>query len=307
MGQDERAAFSSRIAADQSEFEAEFGQIIGRLSPISPLNEAAIYSLSSGGKRIRPILVLEVADLLQIPRWQVIPFAAAVECLHTSSLIHDDLPCLDNDDERRGRPTCHRAFDEPTALLAGDFLIAKAFDFAMSSGSQLIAPEVRLAWGRLIAEATLALCEGQVLDVGGTVAGSDRNASSSVSQLHALKTGALFEAAVAGPACLLLDEKDRIEVQGDLRRFGAKLGLLFQITDDLLDADELSRDSGNEITREMKEEPNAPTDYVSAYGKSGAGELADACAAEAIEALGRFKERSGFLEQLVGHIRSRTI
>jgi len=196
--------------------------------PPARLHAAMRHLLFPGGKRLRPALAFAAAEALAAPPERALPMAGAVELIHTYSLVHDDLPCMDDDDERRGRPAVHVAFDEATAVLAGDALQAAAF------GLLALAPDALVA-GVLadLAEATASreLVGGQyddlhldpeALDVGG------------VEQVHRRKTGALLAAACVGGGRLAGGDP---VVLGRLRRFGLAVGLAFQIADDLLDAD----------------------------------------------------------------------
>lgn len=182
------------------------------------LEEAVRYPLESGGKRIRPVLCLAVAEAAGVEPETALPAAAAIELVHTFSLVHDDLPALDDDDERRGRPSAHVAYGEAVALLAGDALLAEAFRLALSYPTPAV--------GRELAQATLGMIGGQYLDVTGS--------SSDLASLHRLKTGALFSASVG--VALWAAEVPEGE-QRRWRAFGDELGLLFQIVDDVLDGD----------------------------------------------------------------------
>jgi geranylgeranyl diphosphate synthase type II len=182
------------------------------------LEEALRYPLETGGKRIRPVLCLAVADAAGAGVEDALPAAAALELVHTFSLVHDDLPALDDDDERRGRPSAHIAFGEGVALLAGDALLAEALRLALIYESNAVARE--------LVAATLGMIGGQYRDVTGD--------DSDLEALHRLKTGRLFVAAV----------RMGLEVAGvppDERApwldFGDEVGLLFQVVDDLLDGD----------------------------------------------------------------------
>lgn len=188
------------------------------------LLEATRYALTGGGKRMRPALVLSACEA-----WGgdasdgslAMRFAVAIECVHTYSLVHDDLPCMDDDDLRRGRPTVHRAFDEPTALLVGDGLQALAFGHLLASADPRAAP-----LGRLLAENAWLMVEGQARDMAGNHA---RLEEAAVMELMRTKTGALLAAAVAGGALCGGASAD------DVYPVGLDLGLAFQIADDLLD------------------------------------------------------------------------
>jgi geranylgeranyl diphosphate synthase, type II len=192
------------------------------------LAEAARYALFGGGKRVRPCLALLSAEAMGGDFESALPWAAAVEMIHTYSLIHDDLPSMDDDDVRRGRPTVHRQFDEATAILAGDALLTEAF--AVISRS---APDPRYAqnWGRLLAEASggRGMVGGQVDDIKGVEGLSDLIA------MQRKKTGALISASVLGGG-VIADVSP--EWMAKLECFGDALGMLFQITDDLIDAEQ---------------------------------------------------------------------
>ncbi len=202
---------------------------------LGALEEAVRYPLESGGKRVRPVISLAVTEAAGAAAEHCLPAAAAVELVHTFSLVHDDLPAMDDDDERRGRPSAHVAFDEATALLAGDALLAEAFRLALSYPTPMV--------GRELAQATLAMIGGQHRDVTGDTA--------DLAALHRLKTGALFSAAVS--VALWVAEVPESD-QPAWRAFGEELGLLFQLVDDLLDGDGYAAVHGSEATRGLADE-----------------------------------------------------
>jgi geranylgeranyl diphosphate synthase, type II len=210
---------------EELEFAPELGGLEGAMR----------YPLESGGKRIRPVLTLAVGEAGGAEPEQCLPAAAAVELVHTFSLVHDDLPALDDDDERRGRPSAHIAFSEAAALLAGDALLAEAFRLALSYPTPAVAAE--------LARATLGMIGGQYRDVTGDTA--------DLAALHGLKTGSLFSAAV-GVALWAAEVPER--EQAPWRSFGGELGLLFQIVDDLLDGDGYALAHGAERARELADE-----------------------------------------------------
>jgi len=196
--------------------------------------QAMRYSLLGGGKRLRPILCLAAAEAVSGDAVQVMPVACALEMIHTYSLIHDDLPAMDNDDLRRGRPTCHKQFDEATAILAGDGLLTAAFFVLAEAAVQH--PEQATAYAeitRLIAEASgyQGMVGGQMADL---LAEGQPSTLDQVEAIHRLKTGALLKASVRAGAILGGGSPQQIEA---LTRYGEKFGLIFQITDDLLDVE----------------------------------------------------------------------
>src|ERR671919_337665 len=207
-----RTADELREAAEAYLASLSFAPELGRLE------ETLRYALESGGKRVRPVLCLAVAEAAGGSVEDALPAAAAVELVHTFSLVHDDLPALDDDDERRGRPSAHVAFGEAVALLAGDALLAEAFTLALSYPTPAVARE--------LAEATIGMIRGQYLDVTG--------AAADLASLNRLKTGRLFEAAVG---CALAAAQVPELEQRRWRAFAQDLGTLFQLVDDLLDGD----------------------------------------------------------------------
>ncbi len=234
-------------------------------SGVDGLEEAMRYSLLAGGKRIRPVLVLATARALDVDPAHVLPLAAAVELIHTYSLIHDDLPAMDDDDLRRGRPTCHKAFGENVAILAGDALYAEAFRHVLAH--QQGDPAALLAAVRELAAATgvNGMVGGQYLDV------TDRApaGAAGLRHLHELKTGGLIAASILCPLLLArAGERARIKA---FRDFASELGVLFQIVDDILDV--TGTDDALGKTRGSDERLGKRT-YVSEFGLPRARELA---------------------------------
>jgi geranylgeranyl diphosphate synthase type II len=193
------------------------------------------YSLEVGGKRVRPVIALAVGEALGAPVPQVMPAALAIELVHTFSLVHDDLPAMDGDEERRGSPSTWKKFGEGVGVLAGDALLAEAFRLAARYESSAVARE--------LAEATLGMIGGQYLDT--MVAGYD------LAAVHRLKTGRLFYASVT--MALWAAELGE-EAQRPWRAFAEELGLLFQIVDDILDEDGYVREHGPEGARRYADE-----------------------------------------------------
>jgi geranylgeranyl diphosphate synthase type II len=207
--------------------------------PLSPelggLEQAMRYALEGGGKRIRPVLCLATAEAAGGEPDHALPAAAALELVHSFSLVHDDLPAMDDDAERRGRPTAHVRFGEASAILAGNALLTEAFALALSYPGNEIARELALA--------TSGMIGGQYLDIDGGK--RDR------AELNRLKTGRLFEASVA---CGLLAAAAPAAEQEPWRAFGADYGFLYQVVDDLLDDDGLAQELGREQTRALAAE-----------------------------------------------------
>ena len=221
------------------------------------------YSLLAGGKRIRPVLALATAAAIGRAPREVLPLAGALELIHTYSLIHDDLPAMDDDDLRRGRPTCHVRFGEDVAILAGDALYAEAFDLLLRR--QAGAPARVLAAAAELSAATGVdgMVGGQYLDVAG-VAGTPED----LRRLHELKTGRLIGASVG---CVLSLAGMTEPATTAFRRFSGELGVLFQIVDDILDVtgtdDALGKPQGSD-------ERHGKRTYVSEFGLPGARDLA---------------------------------
>jgi geranylgeranyl diphosphate synthase, type II len=259
------------------------------------LEEAMRYSLLAGGKRIRPVLALATAEALGREPDEVLPLAAAIEMIHTYSLIHDDLPAMDDDELRRGRPTCHVAFGEDVAILAGDALFAEALRLALER--QAGDPAHVLAAVRELVEAAGAggMVGGQYLDVKATAdLGPDE-----LRRLHELKTGRLIAASVG---CVLAAFGLSGPPTLPYRRFAAELGVLFQIVDDILDVTgdeaELGKPRGSD-------ERHGRRTYVSVLGLERARELAAESHASARAALAEADGQTDKLERIADYILTR--
>lgn len=224
--------------------------------PQAGLFEAMRYSLNAGGKRIRPILVLEFCRITGGDCDKSLPVACAIEMLHTYSLIHDDLPCMDNDDLRRGKPTNHVVYGECTATLAGDALQAEAFGTILRSE---LPAESRAECARILADAVGAdgMCGGQFLDMIGE---NKLLTADELDEINSRKTGALLIAACTmGVAAAGGNEKQSEAA----RRFGAAIGAAFQIRDDILDVISTSEQLGKPIGSDAQEHKNT---YMALYG-----------------------------------------
>jgi geranylgeranyl diphosphate synthase type II len=253
------------------------------------------YSLLAGGKRIRPVLALATAEALGDDPEQLLPLAATLEMIHTYSLIHDDLPAMDDDDLRRGRPTCHKAFGEDVAILAGDGLFAEALQHTLAR--QAGPPANVLAALREITAAAGVdgMVGGQFLDV---TAPSDLDASA-LRRLHELKTGRLIAASVSSVLLLAgVGEPATIHYG----RFAAELGVLFQIVDDILD---VTGDEESLGKPQGSDERHGKRTYVSVFGLERARELAGESHAQARAALAEAGGEAGRLEQIADYILTR--
>jgi farnesyl diphosphate synthase len=253
--------------------------LVGEIARPARLVEAMRYAALGGGKRLRPFLVVETARLFGLDDEGVLRTAAALEMIHCYSLVHDDLPAMDDDDLRRGRPTAHRAFDEATAILAGDALLTYAFD-VISDPATHADPAVRSELVLKLARAAGlgGMVGGQALDLAAEQK-SELHTESSVRELQAMKTGALLLYAVEAGAILgLADQKQ----SAALSRYGAALGAAFQVADDILD------EEGDEAAlgkRAGKDAGRNKATLVAALGIGAARKRRDKLAEDAITAL----------------------
>ncbi|MBU1628409.1 polyprenyl synthetase family protein [bacterium] len=230
--------------------------LISEQTPESNLIEAMRYSVFAGGKRLRPILVFAGGDLIKddIPRHKFNPFAAAIEMIHTYSLIHDDLPAMDDDDLRRGKPSCHKQFGEGTAILAGDALLTLAFE--VCSKNEEVAPEIRIKVIRELASAAgySGMVGGQFLDLGAV---GNKLAIKELSGIHHLKTAKLIAAPLIVGALVAEANEEQIV---HLEDYGINLGLAFQIVDDILDVTGDEKTLGKKIgSDEFKDKVTYPS------------------------------------------------
>lgn len=261
------------------------------------LHAAIRWSLFAGGKRFRPALVFAVGKVFDAPVRKLLGTAAAVEMIHTYSLIHDDLPSMDNDDLRRGRLTCHRKFDEATAILAGDVLETLAFQ-AIAEDESLSA-EMRV---KLVAELARAagtpsgMVAGQQLDL---EAEGKSVAIEGIEQIHRLKTGALI--AACGMAGAIIGEGGPDERQA-IADYSERLGLLFQITDDLLDVTQTTEDLGKTARKDVAAHKAT---YPSVFGIEETAAKAEQLCLETISTLEQIERPTEILADLATHILTR--
>ncbi len=252
--------------------------------------EAMRYSCFAGGKRLRPFLVIASADLFNVSRLCSERVAAAVEMVHTYSLIHDDLPAMDDDDVRRGKPTCHKKFDEATAILAGDGLISLAFE-VLSSADTHRSAEVRSELISSLARAigTRGMVGGQMLDL---VAVKHDLDISEITRLQRMKTGELINYACMAGAILGKADKSQRQRVND---YANDLGLAFQIVDDLLDVEGSAEEMGKAVN---KDEGAGKATFVSLMGIEHARKQANILSEQAIKHLEVFGEKSNLLRDL---------
>lgn len=286
--------FKTQLAADQALIEQALTQYADRWPAYGALQKAMAYSLLSGGKRIRPILTLAVCRLFGGQAEQALPFACGLEMVHTYSLIHDDLPCMDDDDFRRGRPTNHKVFGEATAVLAGDALLTAAFETltqAPVSPAQVGRGVSCLA--RLAGPA--GMVGGQMLDLCGE---GKQLGYDEILQLQALKTGCLLEAAARLGAIAADSTPEQEEAAAQYAR---KLGLAFQIRDDLLDVLGEEATFGKPIGSDRE---NQKSTFVQCKGVDDCKRLVHTLTEEAIAALSAYPGRP-FLEGLARMLEER--
>ncbi len=247
-------------------------------APSARLEEAMRYSLLAGGKRIRPVLALATATAVGREPADVLPLAGALELIHTYSLIHDDLPAMDDDELRRGRPTCHVAYGEDVAILAGDGLYAEAFRLLLSEQhgdpARVLASAAELA----LATGVQGMVGGQYIDV----AGSAPRGVDGLRRLHELKTGKLIAASIN--CVLLLGENDEPDTITSFKAFASELGVLFQIVDDILDVTGSSQALGKQ---QGSDERLGKRTYVTECGLNGARRMAAESHERALAALAR--------------------
>lgn len=260
------------------------------------LHEAMRYSVLDGGKRVRPLLVYSAGEALSIPAKQLDIVAASIELIHVYSLIHDDLPAMDDDDLRRNKPTCHKKYDEATAILAGDSLQALAAYLLASSPAYNIAAEKRLELIRLLslASGSKGMAGGQALDLAST--GKDLT-ELELEYMHIHKTGALIRVCIQ-MACVCADEMTEVQ-QHNLDRFAQCIGLAFQVRDDILDIESdtetLGKTQGADIAA------NKVT-YPSILGLQAARQKALDLHAEAIDYLAAFDVEADNLRHIADFI-----
>lgn len=268
-----QSAFGSEISKIETFLKSYFTDLpLNSARPIQQLLESMNYSLMSGGKRFRPVLSLLTAQALGGRDDQVLPWAAAVELIHTYSLVHDDLPMMDNDDFRRGEPTNHKVYGDAMALLAGDSLLTEAFAIlGQSYQSQAFVAELVALLGQ--AAGIRGMIGGQVLDI---AEGDSHSTEAQVTLVHDLKTGALIRTAVEGATVACKAQGSRRQALVD---YAQKLGLAFQVADDILDWDPENPESasfpailGLEATKtKLRQLTKEALDHLEVFGSNAEG------------------------------------
>lgn len=254
------------------------------------------YSLLSGGKRIRPILLLEFYSLFGGRAEGALNFAAAIEMIQTYSLIHDDLPCMDNDDMRRGRPSCHKAFGYDTALLAGDALLTHAF-FAAANAADIPPERVSRAISVLAQKAGIyGMVGGQVMDLDFEKNGAN---GEELTAMYIKKTSCLLEAAAMCGAVLAGADEETVK---KAEEYAENLGLAFQITDDILDCTADEKTLGKPIGSDKK---NGKTTFVTLFGLDGAKQKAALLTKKAEDILNGFSGDTSYLNELTEYLLNR--
>ena len=256
------------------------------------LHQAMRYSVLNGGKRMRPMLTYATGQVLGLSMDTLDAIACAVECIHVYSLIHDDLPAMDDDALRRGKPTCHIAFDEATAILAGDALQTFAFELLANDGSMSASPQKRLQMITLLAKASgsLGMVGGQAIDLGSV--GKTLNLLE-LENMHIHKTGALIRASVV-LATLASESVDELTTK-KLDHYAKCIGLAFQVKDDILDEESDTATLGK--TQGKDKDHNKPT-YPALLGLAGAKEKAQQLHENALESLSSFGDEANLLRTL---------
>ncbi|MGH6791046.1 MAG: polyprenyl synthetase family protein [Pseudolabrys sp.] len=307
---DTTALFHERLEAVAADTEALLDRLLRpdpaageHLRPVRLL-DAMRYASLGGGKRIRPFLVVETAGLFGVARKHALMAAAALECVHCYSLVHDDLPAMDNDDLRRGRPTAHKAFDEATAILAGDGLLTFAFDILSRPQTHANAAiRIELVSALARAAGLGGMAGGQMLDLAAEGRFADTGASQlefdDVKSLQAMKTGALLQFACASGA--ILGEAGAAK-RGALTRYGAAIGEAFQVADDLLD---IEGDPALVGKATGKDAAAHKATFVSLLGVEGARARLGALVADAEAAIAPFGENGAVLKAAARFIANR--
>ena len=299
MNDEADKSFAQRLTEVADRITVVLDQLIPRADgPEAQLMRAMRHAGLANGKRLRPFFVIETGALFDAPDKSLLRTAAAMECVHTYSLIHDDLPCMDDDDYRRGQPTVHKAFDEATAVLAGDALLTLAFEILSDPETHQDAiVRCRLVEKLAHAAGAKGMVAGQMIDM---LSGDVRQDLNAITRMQRLKTGALISCSVDMAA--ILGGASDMERQA-LNGFAHDLGLAYQIADDLLDArgdaDEVGKATG-------KDEEAGKANFVTLLGIEGAEQRVRLLAAQSKQHLAIFRNRANILLQSVDFVLART-
>ncbi len=291
------SAFHDYLQNRRRHIENSLEQHLPPLAPHLRLHEAMHYAVLTGGKRLRPLLVYLTGEALAVNTEHLDLPACAVELIHAYSLVHDDLPAMDNDDLRRGKPTCHKAFDEATAILVGDALQSLAFEL-LAKTSQFLSPAQGIQMIVTLASASgvHGMAGGQALDLAAEGGSLDRV---NIEQLYHLKTGALIQASVE--MALIAATQANSEEKSALRHYAKYLGLAFQIQDDIADIEgdvsSLGKTPGNDLKHQK------PT-YAAVMGLTQAKAEVKTLQQKAKDALNYLDARANHLQQLTDEILS---
>ncbi|GAA0857842.1 (2E,6E)-farnesyl diphosphate synthase [Aliiglaciecola litoralis] len=289
------------LTEKQQQYQARINQQISQrldgLGDHAPrLKQAMQYSMLNGGKRMRPFLVYATGEMLGAELVDLDPVALAIECIHAYSLVHDDLPAMDDDDLRRGKPTCHIAFDEASAILAGDALQTLAFDIIANASFTQNGAELNLKLLKILSNASgyQGMCGGQAMDLAATGASISQT---QLQHLHNLKTGALIKASVDMAACL----SAKIDAQTNklLDEFSSALGLAFQVQDDILDVVGDSQTLGKP---QGSDQAHNKSTYPALLGLSGAKDYLHQLHQQALHALDALPYNTRLLKEFTQFI-----
>jgi farnesyl diphosphate synthase len=293
--------FDERLAQAAEQVEARLSQVLAATATVPPrLKEAMAHAVLGGGKRFRPFLVIESARIFGIDPSRSIATAAAVELLHCYSLVHDDLPAMDNDELRRGRPTVWKAFGEATAILTGDALLTRAFETLADPGTHPdTAVRAQLVLGLARASGASGMVGGQQLDLQAEASGSDLHTTAGVQAIQDMKTGALIRFSACAGAILASAPEAEVRV---LTVYGDAIGAAFQIADDLLDVDGDAAQVGKGTGKDAKA---GKATWISILGIDGARTRLAQLEREAVAAVSVFGARGDVLAQAATFVAQR--
>lgn len=264
----------------------------------SPLFQSARYSLLAGGKRLRPVLTVATTEVFGGKQEHALPVACALEMIHTYSLIHDDLPCMDDDDFRRGKPSLHKAFGEGLAVLAGDYLLTYSFETIVNAPH--LTAEQKVALVSLIAKKSgcKGMIAGQVMDIQAEGKYIDL---SSLKHIHQYKTGALINASILAGGLIAQAAPSELQILND---FGQSIGLAFQIIDDILDVTSSEKKHGKKISSDAT---NNKTTYVTLLGIEAAQRDAQRLLEEALHQLSKIHRDTSVLKMIAERLVNRNV